>query len=67
MGFSSTTNYQAATSTIPVATQTSTVESQNTGHQTQSRKKGLLSTILSSQRRKKQSATSSEMANSTLG
>lgn len=67
MGFSSTTNYQAAASTIPVATQTGTVESQNTTHQAQYRKKGLLSTILSSQRRKKQPATITETANSTLG
>lgn len=64
MGFSNTTNYRAATTTIPVVTQTSAEESQQAASQTQAQKKGLLSTILSDRRRE---ANSPETGNTTLG
>ena len=46
MGFSNTTNYRAATTTIPVVTQSSAEESAQAQGQTAAQKKGLLSTIL---------------------
>ncbi len=66
MGFSSTSNYRAATNTIPVVTQHDSEESQQAADQAQARKKGLLSTILSAHRRKETTATV-ESTNSTLG
>ena len=65
MGFSST-NYHAATNTIPVVTQHQPEESYNTAQQANAQKKGLLSTILSSHRRK-ETTSSVDSANSTLG
>lgn len=66
MGFSSTSNYRGATTTIPVVTQTSTEESQNAANQSNARKKGMLSTILSAHRRKETTAAV-DSANTTLG
>lgn len=66
MGFSSSTNYRAATNTIPVVTQTAAEESQQATDQANAQKKGLLSTILSSHRRKETTATV-DSANPTLG
>ncbi|MBE6415041.1 MAG: hypothetical protein E7032_00730 [Akkermansiaceae bacterium] len=66
MGFSSTTNYRAATNTIPVVTQTTAEESQRAAEQANAQKKGLLSTILSSHRRKETTANA-DTANPTLG
>lgn len=66
MGFSSSTNYRAATNTIPVVTQTTAEESQQATDQANAQKKGLLSTILSSHRRKETTSTV-DSANSTLG
>ena len=66
MGFSSTSNYSAAANTIPVVTQTNAEESYNAAQQGSAQKKGLLSTILSSHRRK-ETTSSVDSANSTLG
>ena len=66
MGFSSTTNYRTATTTIPVVTQNSTAESYYATNQAKAQKKGLLSTILSEHRRK-ETSDSEKSANSTLG
>ncbi len=66
MGFSSTSNYRAATNTIPVVSQSTTEESQNAANQTAAQKKGLLSTILSSHRRQNLT-TEADSANTTLG
>ena len=66
MGFSSTSNYRAATTTIPVVTQSSTAESYNANNQSMTQKKGLLSTILSEHRRK-ETTGSEKSANPTLG
>ena len=66
MGFSSTSNYSAAANTIPVVTQTNAEESYNAAQQSSAQKKGLLSTILSSHRRK-ETTSSVDSANSTLG
>ena len=66
MGFSSSTNYRAATNTIPVVTQTTAGESQQATDQANAQKKGLLSTILRAPRRKETTATA-DSANSTLG
>ena len=66
MGFSNTSNYRADTTTIPVVTQTSAEESQQAAQQTNAQKKGLLSTILNSHRRRELSGTA-EAGNSTLG
>lgn len=66
MGFSSTSNYRAATTTIPVVTQTTAEESQNAANQANAQKKGLLSTILSSHRRK-ETTSAVDSANPTLG
>ena len=65
MGFSST-NYHAATNTIPVVTQNNVEESYNAAQQNNAQKKGLLSTILSSHRRK-ETSPSEDSANATLG
>ena len=66
MGFSSSTNYRAATNTIPVVTQHQAEESYNAAQQANAQKKGILSTILSSHRRK-ETTSSVDSANSTLG
>ncbi len=66
MGFSNTSNYRAATTTIPVVTQSSDEESQQAAQQTNAQKKGLLSTILNSHRRRGQTS-SAETGNTTLG
>lgn len=66
MGFSSTSNYGSATTTIPVVTQTTAEESQQATNQSEAQKKGLLSTILSSHRRK-ETTSAVDSANSTLG
>lgn len=66
MGFSSSTNYRSATNTIPVVTQTTAEESQQATDQANAQKKGLLSTILSSHRRKETTSTV-DSANPTLG
>ena len=66
MGFSSSNNYRAATTTIPVVTQTTAGESQQATDQANAQKKGLLSTILRAHRRKETTATA-DSANSTLG
>lgn len=67
MGFSSKTNYSSsATRTIPVVTQNDAGESMQAANQGMKQKKGLLSTILSNQRRK-QTTASVDSANTTLG
>ena len=66
MGFSNTSNYRAASTTIPVVTQSSAEESQQMAGQTAAQKKGLLSTILNSHRRKEQ-GSAAEPGNTTLG
>ena len=65
MGFSST-NYHAATNSIPVVTQNNVEESYNAAQQSDAQKKGLLSTILSDHRRK-DARTTEDTANTTLG
>lgn len=66
MGFSSSTNYRSATNTIPVVTQATAGESQLATDRANAQKKGLLSTILSSHRRK-ETTSSVDSANPTLG
>ena len=63
MGFSNTTNYRAATTTIPVVTQSSAEESAQ--GQTAAQKKGLLSTILTAHRRRENMTEAP--GNTTLG
>ena len=65
MGFSNTTNYRAATTTIPVVTQSSAEESAQAQGQTAAQKKGLLSTILTAHRRRENMTEAP--GNSTLG
>ena len=65
MGFSNTTNYRAATTTIPVATQSSAAESEQAQSQTAAQKKGLLSTILTAHRRRENMTEAP--GNTTLG
>lgn len=66
MGFSSSNHYTATPAPLPVATQTSTDLSREATQQTNAQKKGLLSTILSNHRRK-QTTSSVDSANNTLG
>ena len=66
MGFSSSNHYTSTPAPLPVATQTSTEMSREATQQTNAQKKGLLSTILSNHRRK-QTTTSVDSANTTLG
>ncbi|MBR6576000.1 MAG: hypothetical protein IKK73_02595 [Akkermansia sp.] len=66
MGFSSSNRYTAAPTPIPVATQTATNDTKEAANQVNAQKKGLLSTILSTQRRR-ETTTSGSNGNSTLG
>ena len=65
MGFSSS-NYTPAPTPLPVVTQTATSDTKEAVEQSNAQKKGLLSTILSSQRRKQTTATTNS-GNATLG
>ena len=67
MGFkSSSPSYQAATTTIPVVTQSSTEESRAAANQYAANRKGVLSTLLTAQRRKNANAGDAP-GNTTLG
>lgn len=67
MGFNtSRPNYQAATTTIPVVTQSSTEESRAAANQSTANRKGMLSTLLTAQRRKNLNSGDAS-ANTTLG
>ncbi len=66
MGFSSSSHYSTQPAPLPVATQTNTDHTQDALQQTNAQKKGMLSTILSSHRRK-ETTSSVDSANKTLG
>lgn len=66
MGFSSSKPYTPAPTPLPVVTQTATNETKEAADQASAQKKGLLSTILSTQRRKETTAFT-QTGNPTLG
>lgn len=66
MGFSSSNNYSASATPIPVVTQTATNDTKEATDQLNAQKKGLLSTILSA-KRQKETTTAGNTGNATLG
>lgn len=64
MGFKQAPDMPPATTTIPVVSETADTDTADAYEQSNSRRKGLLSTILSSRREQKQTAAE---GNTTLG